>query len=730
MKEFFKKLVSKYLNPDVPLRKRICTVVGSIGFLLGLINVIILTVVNAPKESMFVTLLLIICCYVLVIISNATKRVNTSAAVACMMFNILVAPGLFLTGGGIYSGMQAWMVFGLVLTVLLIDGRSRYICFAVSTVWDVVIFIVMYLNPRIVIPLGGEQAVVADMIFSTIVVGISLAGALVYYEKVSKRDGSRANGEASESADRGEVNEELRNDLQRMYSKLAFELRGTVNNIAGLARLISKSPDDEVLREQAHTIEQTSEILVSMTQNILEYGKLLVGENDVKHTGFPLGVVLCSVYDKFADIAGEKNLAYKFSVAEHVPDRCIGDGRRLDQILCNVIGTAVRNTAFGSVRLEAESELLPDNIVELSFTVTDTAGGIDPLEADLYSNRLRRDKVYKDVIAKSNLFLSIASDMTRMVGGRTAVDTNPGRGTVFKIVVPVQAESMEPMGDFAEYYGRYKKEKIDLKESIVSPCGRVLVVDDDEMNLAIFSGLLKKTGVQITTCVSGEQAVSFVRKSTFDIIFLDYVMPKMNGLETLRTMMEDPLNRNLNAPVIVLTANSNGETRDTYLEMGFTDYLAKPINYTELNDMLLRYLPDDVTENKENNGDVIINEKELARIVSRPAEPLIDRATGLKYSGNDDSTYKEFLKIYGKFGERKLDDIKAAFLSRNWENYIALVHSLKSTSMGIGANTLSEEARRLEEAGRTADYDYIRDNNDKVLEMYRDVLFEVKNLVD
>lgn len=730
MKEFAKKLIKKYLNPDVPLRKRICTVVGSIGFVLGLVNVIILTLVDASKESMLVTLLLIICCYVLVIIANATKRVNTSATIACMMFNLIVGPGLFFTGGGIYSGMQAWMVFGLILTVLLIDGKVRYICFGISAVWDVVIFAVMYARPEVVLPLGSEFGVVSDMLFSTIVVGISLAAALIYYEHVSERDISRARNEAEESADRSAENAELSSDLHRIYTKLAFELRGTVNNIAGLARLISRSPDDETLREQSHAIEQTSEILSSMTLNILEYGKMLVGEIDVRPRSFSLGITLSSVYRKFVEIAEEKNLTFSFIVADNVPDRCIGDRARIDQILSNVLGTAVRHTASGTVRLKVESELLPDNAIELSFIVTDNAGGMDPLEVELYSGRLRKDKKYNEVIAKSNLFLSIAADMTRMLGGYFVADTVPGRGSTYKMVIPIKADSMEPMGDFLEYYDRFNKERIDLKESIVSPCGRVLVVDDDEMNLAIFSGLLRKTGVQITTCVSGAQAVSMVRKSKFDIIFLDYVMPRMNGHETLRAMIDDPLNQNLNAPVIVLTANSNGETRETYLDMGFTDYLAKPINYAELNEMLLRYLPDDVSEDVETNGDVIINEKELAKIVSRPAEPLIDRATGLKYSGNDDATYREFLKIYAKFGERKLEDIKTAYTGENWENYIALVHSLKSTSMGIGANALSEEARRLEEAGRTADYGYIRENNDKVLELYRDVLFEVNNLVD
>ena len=248
--------------------------------------------------------------------------------------------------------------------------------------------------------------------------------------------------------------------------------------------------------------------------------------------------------------------------------------------------------------------------------------------------------------------------------------------------------------------------------------------------------MLKKTRANIDTAYSGEECLDKIAKSHYDIIFLDHMMPEMDGIETLERMRKQD-NPNTDTPVIILTANAVVGAKEMYLEKGFADYLSKPIRRDDLIDMLCRYLPKTMInvpsiENPEGNTDdnaVSIEAESETVHIGNPKNleerfPMLDTKMGMNYCMNDEEFYVEIIETYVQNDKRQL--IADAFAAENWKDYETYVHALKSTSLNIGAVELSEHAKALELAAKEGDYGYIRENHKKVFDEYSEMLDKIK----
>lgn len=237
-------------------------------------------------------------------------------------------------------------------------------------------------------------------------------------------------------------------------------------------------------------------------------------------------------------------------------------------------------------------------------------------------------------------------------------------------------------------------------ESFAAPDARLLVVDDNLVNLKIFTGLLDCHSMKIDCADSGDKAIAFAKEQKYDIIFLDHMMPKKDGIETLHEMKAVPGFVNAQTPVIAFTANAISGMREMFLEQGFSDFLSKPINISKLETILREYLPAD---------------KILA--VSNDAGPDtdfeidgIDMEQALYYSGGSYETLKSVLEVFVSDGKSKLPLIKEYAEKREYNAYRIEIHAVKSLCKGIGADELSEKARLLEQACKDEEYDYVNDN--------------------
>ncbi len=274
--------------------------------------------------------------------------------------------------------------------------------------------------------------------------------------------------------------------------------------------------------------------------------------------------------------------------------------------------------------------------------------------------------------------------------------------------------------------GDYSLQRLDgshyQEKKFIAPEATVLVVDDNLMNLRVVEGLLRPYKIKVFVASSGKECLEKLDSSRYDIIFMDHMMPEMDGVETAHKIRAKAGSYFQNVPIIALTANAIGGAREMFLEEGFQEYVAKPIEMSHLERVLRKYIPedkiirmDDVTEPYEQEPEIVESEE----------ESRIDRRRGIQYCGGNEEDYKEILQVYLNSGLQKIREIREKYKAEDWKNYTILVHALKSTSIGIGATSLGEMAKNLEMAGKEGNISYIQAHHREVMQEYEEVLLEI-----
>ena len=331
------------------------------------------------------------------------------------------------------------------------------------------------------------------------------------------------------------------------------------------------------------------------------------------------------------------------------------------------------------------------------------------------------------------------------MGGEISAESTYGKGSCFMAKIPQSVTDPRPMGDFEERYRQFLDTSEKRGMSLVAEDAQILVVDDVQMNLKVIKGLLKKTRIQIDTAESGKECLECVKNKRYDLIFLDHMMPEMDGIETMQQMKLLASDLNRDTPVIMLTANATRGAREEYLQAGFSEYLAKPFQEEELLTMLTKYLGDkSIKQDDPQSEETVIDpgcdgagtetrseKDETGLLINEPGDvmqqlgkiPELDIETGLRYCV-DNEFYQEMLRAY--LQADKTSGLGQFLDAKDWDNYRTLVHALKSTSLTIGAVALSEEAKALEMAARDGDESYILSHHQPVMIHYIDLLDSLK----
>ncbi|MCH5266415.1 MAG: DegV family EDD domain-containing protein, partial [Lachnospiraceae bacterium] len=319
------------------------------------------------------------------------------------------------------------------------------------------------------------------------------------------------------------------------------------------------------------------------------------GKMEIVPVTYEVGRMLSDIVNMIWVRAKEKGLEFHVDVDKTVPAQLIGDEVRIKQILVNVLNNAVKYTETGSVTLSIHSREDSSEYVHISFSVTDTGMGIKQEDIEhLFSAFQRVDEEENRHIEGTGLGLSIVKQLVEMMGGNITVDSVYTKGSTFEITLPQKRASEEKIGEFnletrhdfgaREYY----------KQSFEAPKAHVLIVDDDETNLMVAEKLLRETKVQIDTAASGEECLKKTLTARYDVIFMDHLMPGMNGIECLHAIRNQTGGLNLDTHVVVLTANAGRENQALYRREGFDGYLPKPVNGAQLEEELLKHLPKEV----------------------------------------------------------------------------------------------------------------------------------------
>ena len=526
----------------------------------------------------------------------------------------------------------------------------------------------------------------------------------------------------------------------QFLANMSHEIRTPINGILGMDSVLLKECHDENLREYAKNIQSAGQSLLSIINDILDISKIESGKMEILTIRYQLFSVLNDCYNLTKIKLQNKPVSFIMQINEKLPSWLYGDEVRIRQIINNFLSNAVKYTKEGNITFELDFEEKTDEQILLVITVRDTGIGIKEEDlGKLFESFTRIEEKRNRNIEGTGLGLNLTKNLVNLMGGEVFAESTYGKGSCFTAKIPQKIADAKPMGDFGKRYQQYLSTSDDDKLSFLAPDAKILVVDDVTMNLKVVEGLLKATKIQIDTAVSGSECLECVKTTPYQMIFLDHMMPEMDGLETLEHMKNLADNPNAQTPVIMLTANAIVGAKEEYIEAGFTDYLTKPIRETELLEMILKYLPEELVCE---NGGQGIEKSQDAQDMEQPeaggegAEPLqrleqlegLDVKTGLTYCMNEEDFYIEMLQEF--LQADKASQLKHFLAEEDWDNYRTTVHALKSTSLTIGAAHLSGEAKALEMAAKEGNMDYIRSHHDGVMDEYKELTDHLKEILE
>ncbi len=495
---------------------------------------------------------------------------------------------------------------------------------------------------------------------------------------------------------------------------MSHEIRTPINTILGMNELISREAQNLNVLEYSNNIKNEGRTLLSLINDLLDFSKIESGKMELTEVDYEMATLVHELEVHFSAKAEEKGLEFVLELEEDIPAVLYGDERRVKQIISNLLSNAVKYTEKGSVCLAIKWHLSDDKKAELEISVRDTGIGMHKEDIDgIFEKFSRFDAARNTGVEGTGLGMNITAQLLEMMNGSIEVKSEYGSGSEFVVKFPQVITDATPMGDYTV------GQKVEMQEkarvTFTAPLAKVLVVDDNVMNRVVVKGLLKRTLVQVEEAESGMECLEKTKNTAYDVILMDHMMPKMDGVETLKRFREQN-GASRSAAVIILTANAVSGVRDYYIEQGFDDYMSKPINAVELEDVLLRFLPEEVVLKSEVNKRRYKVEREQKEEF-RPEEirralsvERISFSVGLEKMQGNQERYRAEARQFVINCEERLSCLHEYIRTENVPAYTALIENVKEDATLLGALELAEMAKEQEKMGMEGNLSFIKDH--------------------
>lgn len=513
------------------------------------------------------------------------------------------------------------------------------------------------------------------------------------------------------------------NEAKSLFlSSMSHEIRTPMNAIVGITDIMLRDnlpPDD---MEYLRNIRSSGAALLDIINDILDISKIESGKMEIVCDEYEPLTMINDLKVIFLTRVGEKPIHLSFEIDKELPAKLYGDQVRIRQTIINLMNNAIKYTDVGYVKMTVTAERIGDDKINLGISVKDSGLGIREEDVNkLFDSFSQVDPKKNHAKEGTGLGLSITKQLVELMGGTIGVRSEYGQGSEFYYTIPQTVVDYTPAEKF-EYTSR---EKDDV--NFVAPNAKILLVEDNELNVKVTVGLLAPTRIQIDVAENGMVALRKVTDNKYDLVLMDHMMPVMDGIEATEKIRNFEGSYYANIPIIALSANAISGAVEEFHKVGMNDFIGKPIDVNELKAKIRKWLPDDLvnesvgtkqeeeTSPKSNGFEDVTNGEESNM---KEGYGTLDRDLGIQYCGTEE-LYNEVLKDFYTLIDDKANKIQRLLDEGNIHDYTIEVHALKSTARMLGATPLSELSFEMEMAGKSDNVDLIKAKTPTLLEMYR-----------
>ena len=722
------------------LRIRLFRILGTGGVIVSLIAGAVNFILGLPLLN---TLL----CWgaALLALSLLTYAARSGKYRLSMMFTIvliffLVFTGLFFAGGGYEGGMPLYFILAVVFTAFMLEGPQMPVFVLAEICWYCFLCLIAYRHPETVHPFTDKRKILTDILIALPVVSAALSAAMYLQLQLNHRKQEELDRARQEALSASEAKTSF-------LANISHDIRTPLNTVVSMNELIAERTVSDDIRGWTDKIRISCHILLALIDDILDISRIESGRMQLPEAPYLTAQLLKESEAIWKDTAKRNGLSFRLEAEESLPSVLIGNADSIRKIINNLVGNAIKYTDRGAVTLrflredtaptEADRLNASDAAASIVFRieVEDTGIGIAPADLEKVFLPFERGASRSSGSYEgTGLGLAIVKDLTEEMQGAVRCESTPGKGSCFTVRIPQKVQDMAPVGQRSDWSS--VSNQAEPFTSILAPDVRVLVVDDNEFNRQVMCDLLKPTLIRTDDVESGTEALEMLEIREYDLIFMDIMMPEMDGREALRRIREE--HPEDDTPVVALTADALAGTREKLISEGFADYLAKPVSMREIGELLMRHLGERVRLVRDPSFRKLPEEQQ-AELSEKLLFFHIHLEDALELDGGSVDNLRMRAEHFLNYKEELTGLTGAASPGgKNEEGFplealFHFAHSMKSTAKGIGARDLSElaaymERHRDEEAlillilpVLEAEYDMAAQGEHQLLEALKDV---------
>lgn len=585
-----RKLIHEVTRRDLEIRERCFRMVILVGSFLAFFSIWECLICEEVTTVIAPLVILLGVFLVSLVLTFKFRKIKAAATILGIFILLIVFPEMFFLNNGVNGGASVWFILGIIYVFLMFEGKRMIFFLCLAILSTVATYAYGYLYPEDIVPLPSRAVIYFDSLFGVLLV--SLASGLIM--KFQFRVFSMEREVSQKQKEELEVVSKSKNTF---FASMSHEIRTPINTILGLNEMILRESSEEGIREYARDIQSSSKILLSLINDILDLSQMEMKKMEIIPMEYQTQEMFRAVITIIQVRLASKKLEFIVDIDETLPSSLLGDSRRIQQILINILTNAVKYTEEGSVTLRVESVPAAEDEVSIKMTIADTGIGIRKEDMEhLYDSFRRVDQKKTKGIEGSGLGLSITKQLVNLMGGEITVDSTYRKGSTFTVILPQKIVDARPFGKLRLHGDSAVGQNNLYQHSFEAPEARVLIVDDNEMNSMVVCKLLGETKMQIDVANSGEKCLEMTKRKYYHVILMDYMMPLMNGEETLRKLRKQENGLCRESSVIVLTANTMSEASKLTNDNQFDSFLEKPLQGSVLEAEILKFLPEDIIE--------------------------------------------------------------------------------------------------------------------------------------